>query len=102
MNLKFHPHRIAINFLYIYLLNEKQHQSSCIRAFRKQYNIELQDKSSSSPIHRLKELENTDLPLNKEIEQNDENLIIDNKQDRPEEILNVSQIFQAERMSTDP
>ncbi|CAF4186156.1 unnamed protein product, partial [Adineta steineri] len=66
------------------------------------YNIELQDKPSLSPIHCLEEIENTDPPLNKETEQNDENLVIDNKQDSPEEITNVTQIFQAEPMSTDP
>ncbi|CAF1455330.1 unnamed protein product [Adineta steineri] len=83
-------------------LNEKQHQSNCIRKVCKEYNIELQDKTLSSPVYCLKEIENTDQPLNKETEQNDENLIIDNKQDNPEEITNVTQIFQAEPMSTDP
>ncbi|CAF1473967.1 unnamed protein product [Adineta steineri] len=68
----------------------------------KEYNIELQDKALSSPVYYLEEIENTDPPLNKEIERNDENLIIDNKQDSPEEITNVTQIFQGEPMSTDP
>ncbi|CAF1009503.1 unnamed protein product [Adineta steineri] len=84
------------------ILNEKQHQSNCIRKFCKEYNIELQDKPLSSPVYCLEEIENTDPPLNKETEQNDENLIIDNKQDRAEKITNVSQIFQVEPMSTDP
>ncbi|CAF0872283.1 unnamed protein product [Adineta steineri] len=82
-------------------LNEKQHQSNCIRKFCKEYNIELQDKTLSSPVCCLEEIENIDPPLNKETEQNDENLIIGNKQDNPEEITNVTQIFQAEPMSTD-
>ncbi|CAF0767629.1 unnamed protein product [Adineta steineri] len=83
-------------------LNKKQHQSNCIRKFCKEYNIELQDKTLSSPVYCLEVIENTDPPLNKETEQNDENLIIDNKQDSPEEITNVTQIFQAEPMSIDP
>ncbi|CAF4165015.1 unnamed protein product, partial [Adineta steineri] len=102
MNLKFHPHRTAIRFLYVYFLNEKQHQSNCIRKFCKEYNIELQDKSSSSPIDRLEEIENVDPTLNNETEQDDENLIIDKKQDSPTEIINVAQIIQAEPMSIDP
>ncbi|CAF1560249.1 unnamed protein product [Adineta steineri] len=102
MNLKFHPHRTAIRFLYVYFLNEKQHQSNCIRKFCKEYNIELQDKSSSSPIDRLEEIENVDPPLNKETEQDDENLFIDKKQDSPTEMINVAQIIQAEPMSIDP
>ncbi|CAF1333975.1 unnamed protein product, partial [Adineta steineri] len=88
--------------LIVIFLNEKQHQSNCIRKFCKEYNIELQDKPSSSPIHRLEETEDTDPPLNKETEQNDENLIIDDKQDSPAQITNVSQIYQAELMSIDP
>ncbi|CAF4108891.1 unnamed protein product [Adineta steineri] len=102
MNLKFHPHRTAIRFLYVYFLNEKQHQSNCIRKFCKEYNIELEDKSSSTPIDRLEEIENVDPPLNKETEQDDENLFIDKKQDSPTEMINVAQIIQAEPMSIDP
>ncbi|CAF1115809.1 unnamed protein product [Adineta steineri] len=64
-------------------------------------NIELQDKPSSSPIHCLEEIENVDPPLNKETEQNDENLIIDKKQDSPTEIINMAQIIQTEPMSID-
>ncbi|CAF4293166.1 unnamed protein product, partial [Adineta steineri] len=85
-----------------YILNEKQHQSNYIRKFCKECNIELEDEPSSSLIDRLEEIENIDPLLNKEIELNDENLFIDSKQDSPAEIRNISQIFQAEPMSTDP
>ncbi|CAF4169922.1 unnamed protein product [Adineta steineri] len=47
-------------------------------------------------------IENIDPPLNKETEQDDENSIIDKKQDSSTEITNVAQIIQAEPMSIDP
>ncbi|CAF1405605.1 unnamed protein product, partial [Adineta steineri] len=65
------------------------------------YNIELQDKPLLSPIYCLAETENTDPPFNKETEPNDENLIIDNKQDSPDEIPNVFIVIPGESMSTD-
>ncbi|CAF4346441.1 unnamed protein product [Rotaria socialis] len=48
MNLKFHPYRTVARFLCVYLLHDKQQQSSNIRRFCKEYNIELQDQSSLS------------------------------------------------------
>jgi hypothetical protein len=59
MNLKFHAYRAAVRFLYVYLLNDKQQQSNSIRRFCKEYDIEIQDKPSSS-INQLEETTNND------------------------------------------
>jgi hypothetical protein len=63
MNLKFQTYRTAVRFLYVYLMNDKQQQSNNIRKFCKEYNIELEDKLSSSSVVRSEETKNSDADL---------------------------------------
>jgi hypothetical protein len=91
MNLKFHAYRAAVRFLYAYFFNDKQQQSNSIRRFCREYNIELQDKPSSS-LNQLEETTNNNTLDIDEPENTDHDLTVVSKENNNEKVDDESQI----------
>ncbi|CAF4552687.1 unnamed protein product [Rotaria sp. Silwood2] len=108
MNLKFHPYRTVARFLCIYLLHDKQQQSSNIRRFCKEYNIDLQDQSllssdlpsDLSPDRLPEKTQNKETSIDNYTASNDYGLTTVHEQNDSDQFANQVQIIPSQLAPT--
>ncbi|CAF3332358.1 unnamed protein product [Rotaria sp. Silwood2] len=108
MNLKFHPYRTIARFLYVYLLHDKQLQTSNIRRFCKEYNIELEDQSLVSsdlasdrpPDHPPEQTKSKEASISNDTTSTDEGLIVIHEQNDSDQFTYQIPIIPSQPTST--
>ena len=101
MNLKFHPHRTASRFLYVYLMNDKYQQSNIIRRFCKEYNIEVQDKPILTSVSRSERIENNELLVDGDTTNDNNALTNSHEQNNSKQISDQIHVLQFLPISPD-